>query len=317
MKRAFITGVAGQDGTYLSQYLLSKGYAVFGVDLKCAAVDRAIVKLCAVDLASEKSVAGMLKKIKPQEVYHLAAYHGSSEDKGHEDGLDNFKKSLEANTVSTANLLESIRRVSKNSRFFFAASSHVFGAPSTPRQDELTPCDPNNLYGITKYASMGLCRYYRSQYKVFAAVGILFNHESPLRSSHFVSKKIVETAVAIKNGRAQKLVLGNLDAQVDWGYALDYVAAMHAILRLDEPGDFVISSGQKHTVREFVQIAFGYLGLDWKKHVLVDRAVFNSSVKSVLFGDNKKLIKATGWRPQVDLKGLIKIMIEQESGKYE
>ena len=317
MKRAFITGIAGQDGTYLSQYLMNKGYAVFGVDLPAVALTRSGVRLCRVDLASAKSVVGMLKKIKPQEVYHLAAYHGSSEDKGHERGLDNFKRSLEANTVSTANLLEGIRRFSKNSRFFFAASSHVFGAPDTARQDETTPCDPNNLYGITKYASMGLCRYYRSQYKAFAAVGILFNHESPLRSSHFVSKKIVETAVAIKNGRAKKLVLGNLDAQVDWGYARDYVAAMHAILSLDEPDDFVISSGQKHTVREFVQIAFGYLGLDWRKYVKVNCAVFNRSVKSVLFGDNKKLIKATGWRPQVDFKGLIRIMVDEEKRKYE
>ena len=311
MKRALITGIGGQDGTYLSQYLSGKGYQVAGIAKAKPSLNGA-AKIFNTDLSNSKSVFMLLKNFKPQEIYHLAAYHHSSEEKITLSDLEVFERSIEVNVLSTANLLEGMHRFCPKAKLFFAASSHMFGATRTHRQNEDTPFQPNCLYGITKFSAMKLCHFYREKYRLFASVGILFNHESPLRKSKFLTKKIIKTAVAIKKGAKRKLVVGDLQAEVDWGYAKDYVVTMYRILQLKNPTDFIISSGKKHTVKYFIEEVFDYLNLNWYQHVKVDNNLLKRKRKSVLFGDNRKLIAQTGWRPSVTLKELIAIMVEDE-----
>ncbi|HVM63089.1 MAG TPA: GDP-mannose 4,6-dehydratase [Verrucomicrobiae bacterium] len=301
MKTAVITGSAGQDGHYLSQHLDELGYEVAGFDYDSTAVD----------IVDADSVARLLRERQPSEVYHLAAYHHSSQDKLTED-LEVFRKSNDVHTVATANFLDGIRRFSPSSRFFFAASSHLFGIPPTPVQDENTPLAPDGLYGITKEAGLRLCHYYREKYGVFAAVGILYNHESPLRPAKFVSKKIVQAAVAIRAGRQKTLVLGDLDAQIDWGFAGDYVDAMHRILQLPAAEDFVIASGTAHRVRDFVEETFRVLGLNWEEHVVVDPTLLRGTTRVPLAGNPAKLRRLTGWEPQTSFQDLVHLMVSAE-----
>ena len=304
MKTALITGSAGQDGTYLSAHLAKLGYKVIGIDST----------LGSIDLRDAAGVFALLKNAKPQEIYHLAAFHHSSQDKLTND-LDVFRKSDEVHVVATANLLEGIKRFCQTARFFYAASCHVYGNPATPIQNETTPFCPDGLYGITKQAGAQLCRYYRCAHNLFAAVGILYNHESPLRPANFVSKKIVEAAVAISNRQQEKLVLGDLETEIDWGFAVDYVVAMHQILQLPVAEDVVISSGEKHRIRDFVEEAFKLVGLDWRQYVVVDPTLLRGEARTCLFGDNTKLRKMTGWKPTTSFQELVKIMITAEQEK--
>lgn len=313
MKTAIITGIAGQDGTYLYKYLLSKNYSILGVDISSFSAER-VDFIRNLDLSDTNGVLNLIKRTKPNEIYHLAAFHGSSEDKI-ENEIDLFKKSKDTNVISTINLLEGIRKFSPKTKLFYAASSQMFGTPKTPLQDENTPFNPENIYGITKHAATKLCHYYRNNYNVFASVGIMYAHESPLRGSNFVSKKIVEGAVAIKNNQKKQLILGNLDAGVDWGYAGDYVIAMHKILQLSIPDDFIISSGIKNTVRDFVETSFEYLELDWQKYIIVDQNVLSYKNRFSATGNNRKLINSTGWRPTTDFRQLVIMMIEAEIEK--
>ena len=313
MKTAIITGIAGQDGTYLYKYLLSQNYLISGIDISSFSAE-GVDFICNLDLSDTSSVLNLIKQIKPNEIYHLAAYHGSSEDRI-EDEVDLFKKSNYTNVMSTINLLEGIRRFSPKTKLFYSGSSQMLGTPNTTLQDENTPFNPENIYGITKYSATKFCHYYKNKYNVFASVGILYAHESPLRGSNFVSKKIVEGAVSIKNNKKKELILGNLEAEVDWGYAGDYVLAMHEILQLNKPDDFIISSGNKHTVGEFVEIAFGYLKLDWEKYVIVKKDILTSNNKFSVLGDNRKLTNSTGWSPAIDFRQLVIMMIEAEIEK--
>jgi GDPmannose 4,6-dehydratase len=300
MKTAVITGSAGQDGTYLAEQLRKIGYAITGLP-----------RGGDWDITAADSVTSLLETIHPTEVYHLAAYHHSAQDKLADD-LEVFHQSNAVHTVATANFLEAIRQVSPSTRFFFAASCHLFGSAATPLQDESTPFNPDGVYGITKQAGLQLCHYYRHKYNVFAAVGILYNHESPLRSPSFVSQKIVKAAVAIRAGRQSSLTLGDLDATVDWGFAGDYADAMHRILQLPGADDFVIASGATHRVGDFVAEAFQAVGLDWRRYVTVDPTLLRLSKRLPLAGNSSKLRRMTGWEPQTNFKELVQLMIAAE-----
>jgi GDPmannose 4,6-dehydratase len=263
-----------------------------------------------VDITNARQVSGLVKSFKPDEIYFLAAFHHSSEQKLKDEG-DIFKKSFDVNVTALVHFLEGMRQHSPKAKLFYAASSHVFGNPSKGRQDESTPFHPVCIYGIAKAAGLHACRFFRDAYGLFASVGILYNHESPRRSSKFVSQKIVQTAIAIKKGKARHLVLGDLNAKTDWGYAPDYVEAMRRILQLSRPDDFVIASGRSHTVKDFVTIVFEQLGLDWEKYVRVNPALIHKKRKGSLEGNPRKLLSATGWKPKVSFDGMVGIMVEE------
>lgn len=313
MKKAVVVGHTGQDGTYLSALLREKNYEVTGISSKQVSVNKYGVK--SVDVLQESQVQDLLEKIQPDEIYFLAAVHQSSADVQVEDGAL-FQRSLDVNVKALVNFLECIRKFSPHSKLFYAASSHIFGNPTASPQDELTPFHPDCIYGITKTAGIRACHFYRENYTIFSSVGIFYNHESPLRESKYVSKKIVETAVAIKRGLKTELVLGNLESQIDWGYAPDYMRAVHSIMQLSKADDFVISSGTIHTIKYFVTEVFAYLKLDWTKFVKVNPLLITKKQKRNLFGNNKKICKSTGWSPSVDFKGLTKILVDEEFKKY-
>jgi GDPmannose 4,6-dehydratase len=312
MKKALIIGCTGQDGTYLFENLQKRNYEIIGIarDVVRSTSPKSI-KL--IDISKSKQVYDLLDVYKPDEIYYLAAFHQSSEDQYYDDA-ELFRRSFDVNVLSLINFLEGIKKYSKYSRLFYAASSHIFGNPAESIQDETTPFNPNSIYGITKTAGVLACRLYRENHSIFASVGILYNHESPLRPSKFVSQKIVKTAVAIKykNKNQDKLIIGNLNAEIDWGYAPDYVEAMYRILQLPSAGDFVISSGKTHTVRDFVKGVFEYLDLDWTKYVEEDPNLITKKEKHNLRGNNQKLKTMTGWQPTVSFNDLIKIMVKEE-----
>ncbi|NQT06415.1 MAG: GDP-mannose 4,6-dehydratase [Candidatus Omnitrophica bacterium] len=311
MKKAIITGISGQDGTYLYKYLESKGYTVYGIDTKRNALIPKGIMLKA-DLSDAEGVCRFIKRIKPDEIYHLAAFHHSSQDKGISESAEVYNKSYEVHVAATRNILEAIRRFSKKTRFFFAGSCHMFGKNGKRQQDETTPFNPDCVYGITKYAGARLCRFYRTEYSIFASVGILYNHESPLRGSSFVSKKIVESAVAIKRGIKNKLILGDIEASIDFGYAGDYVRAMHKIMQLKNPQDLIISSGRLSKVKDFASEVFDYLGLNWRRFVVVNKGIIRKKKKEILFGDNRRLKALTGWKPKKDMENIARIMVDSE-----
>ena len=229
---------------------------------------------------------------------------------------DLVRKSTDVHVTGLACFLEAIRLHSPETRLFYAGSSLVFGEPGTDMQDEMTPFDPRCVYGITKAAGLRLCRYYREKHGVFASGGILFNHESPLRQSKFVIPKIIHAAFAVSRGSAEKLHLGDLSARVDWGYAPDYVEAMTRILRIREPGDFVIATGETHSVQEVVERIFGSLGLDWREHVEVTREILTRR-RSPLCGNASRLHAATGWQPTVSFHEMLEILLEAQAKMLE
>lgn len=305
-----VTGVSGQDGTYLSEYLLQNGYSVVGVDIRKSSVKN-VEMVTDIDLSDKDAVFEFVGNNNFGEIYCLAAYHGSSQDKISDD-LETFKRSYEINVLHVANLLEAVKKYSANTKIFYAASSQMFGEPDKPMQDEKTALNPNNIYGITKATATKLCDYYRNKHNIFASVGILYAHESPLRTPNFVSKKIVKTAVEIKRKQKDKLVLGSLDSQADWGYAGDYVVAMSKILQHERADDFIISSGKTHTVKDFVRIVFDCLEMDWEQYVEEDKSLFPNSLRFSISGDNKKIKSRTGWHPTVDFKGLVQLLVKAE-----
>ncbi|MBA4318778.1 MAG: GDP-mannose 4,6-dehydratase [Flavobacterium sp.] len=309
MKRAIIVGSQGQDGQLLYDFLLKRRYSIVGINknqIKCSPG----ISFKKPDIFKIKEVANLVKKFQPREIYYLAAFHHSSEDLPSEN-VELLRRSYKVHVAGLLNFLESVKIFCPKARFFYAASSHVFGEAKEKIQNENTPINPNCIYGITKAAGLALCRFYRLRYDIFSAVGILYNHESVLRSRHFVSKKIIQGAINIKKGIQKKLVLGNLNAVIDWGYAPDYVRAMHLILNSKTPNDFIIATGKPHTVLDFVKVAFEYLGLNWKLYVKEDPHIV---CKQNFFcvGNPRNLIKNTGWKPKVNFKEMIKIMINEE-----
>jgi len=310
MKRAVIVGVQGQDGQLLYDFLLKKRYTIVGIDKnKIRFSSRARFKQ--VDILEFSQVSRLIKKFQPNEVYYLAAFHHSSEDLPIENvGL--LLRSYQVHVRGLANFLEAIKNCGLGTRIFYAASSHIFGRAEKDAQDEKTPINPVCIYGITKATGLALCRFYRLRYGIFAATGILYNHESVLRADNFVSKKIIKGAINIKRGSQKELILGDLNSVIDWGYAPDYVRAMYLILKHKTADDFIVATGKRHTVLDFVKAAFGYLKLDWKSYVKENRSIIGKQSFCRL-GNPAYLMKNTVWKPSVDFKGMIKKLLIQEN----
>lgn len=321
MKKALITGIAGQDGSYLAELLLAEGYEVHGIVRRIAIEDTehklknlaGVLDRVHLHVASLDNVLSMIKVIKdlvPDECYHLAA--SSFVSYSFEDEIS----ILNNNVNSTHYLLAAIREFAPDCRVYFAGSSEMFGNVTTSPQDESTPFNPRSIYGISKVASHHLVRNYRAQYGLFACTGILYNHESPRRGYEFVTRKIVSSAVKISLGQQEQLALGNLDACRDWGYSPDYVRAMWLMLQHDRPDDYVVATGETHSVRELVERVFSLLGLDYRDHVRVDPQFFRPTEQVQLAGNPAKIIRLLGWRRSVDFGDIIAEMVRGELDRH-
>ena len=293
-----IIGSGGQDGRLLFEQLDAEGHTVIGV------------RRDSLDIRQPEEVLALISGIKPEQIYYLAAYHHSSEQEPDQPG-EAIRKSIEINLIGLVNVLDAIRQSSQSTRVFYAASSRVFGRhPSTAIQDEATPLHPDCPYGISKAAAIDACRLYRYTHGLFVAVGILYNHESIYRGANFVSRKITRAAVAATQGNDLKLVLRDISARADWGYAPDYVRAMRTILELNAADDFVIATGQSHSVGEFAEIAFDTVGLDWRMFVRAQRNGCSPSPSIV--GNAQKLRTASGWRPSLEFRDMVRTLVSQE-----
>ena len=322
MKKALITGIDGQDGSYLSEFLLKKGYQVHGIVRRVALEDpehqlwrlRHILNKVTLHSGSLESFASLFKivhKLKPTECYHLAAQSFVSYS------FEDEFSTINTNINGTHYILSALRELAPDCKFYFAASSEMFGKVKKSPQNEETPFHPRSPYGISKVAGFDLTRNYREGYNLFACNGILFNHESPRRGFEFVTRKITNAAARIKLGLAEELALGNLDAKRDWGFSGDYVEAMWLMLQQDKPDDYVIATGEAHTVKEFAQLAFDHVGLDWKKYVKVDQNFYRPAEVSLLLGDYSKARKKFGWKPKVRFKELVKMMVDADMERLE
>ncbi len=306
-KKAVIIGVGGQDGKILFDDLSAQDYKIVGIG-KDSLYTRETNWQQKIDINNEQEVNTLLKEWQPDEIYYLAAFHHSSQDRDKkEDGK--VTQSYQTNVLSFLNFLEGVRLFSPASRIFYASSSLIFGDNSEDFQTEKTPCNPNTVYGLTKMNGFWLSKFYREKYGLFATAGILYNHESEYRSESFVSMKIIKGALDIKNGKSDQLILGDLNAKVDWGYAYDYVRAMQLILRTEKADDFIIATGQAHSVQDFVSITFNYLDLDWPKFVQENKGML-SPQKTFLVGDASKLKTATGWEPSLNFQQMIEKIID-------
>jgi GDPmannose 4,6-dehydratase len=317
MKKALITGITGQDGSYLAELLLSKGYEVHGIVRRVALEDpehrlwriRHIgneLFLHAASLESYASVFNVVEKIKPDECYHLAAQSFVSYS------FEDEFSTINTNINGTLHILSAIKQKAPQCKLYFAASSEMFGHVRETPQDENTPFHPRSPYGISKVAGFDLTRNYREAYSLFALSGILFNHESPRRGFEFVSRKITDAVAKIKLGLAKELRLGNLEAKRDWGYAGDYTQAMWLMLQQDEPDDYVIATGETHPVKEFVELAFSYVGLNWQDYVVIDKAFYRPAEVYELRGNYAKAKQKLGWKPTVSFKELVEMMLDAD-----
>jgi GDPmannose 4,6-dehydratase len=317
-KRAIITGITGQDGSYLAELLLEKGYEVFGVIRRSSApnlwriehlLDR--VQLRNGDLLDQLSIVRIIQSVQPHELYNLAAMSFVPAS------WDQPMLTAEYNSQGVTRVLEAIRQVDPKIRLYQASSSEMFGKVREVPQTELTPFYPRSPYGVSKVFGHYITVNYRESYGIFACSGILFNHESPRRGIEFVTRKVTDGVARIKLGLTDTLALGNLDAQRDWGFAGDYVRAMWMMLQQDEPDDYVISTGVAHSVRELVETAFSHSGLDPAKHVKIDSALLRPAEVEHLIGDCTKARARLGWRPAVDFKGLIEMMVDADLKRLE
>jgi len=309
VRSALIIGAGGQDGRLLARLLLDREYTVRGWIRRKPAVP-APCECALVDILDPVAVEVALRRLPPDEIYYLAAFHHATEDAIELSAAELLRCSFDVHVLGLLNVLQAMEECSPRTRLFYAASSHVFGTPKSEWQNEQTPLTPNSAYGISKAAGLQCCQLYRQQKGIFAATGILFNHESSWRKPSFLSQKIVQGALRALRDPASKLVLGDLEARVDWGYAPDYVEAMFRILQLPEASDFVVASGEMHTVREFAEIAFGALGLDWRQHVETDARLLNKTSHPLL-GDSGKLRAATGWAPVVTFGEMVVRLVEE------
>ncbi len=317
MKKALITGITGQDGSYLAELLLAKGYEVHGIVRRVAIEDHehrlgrikhllSDIRIHPASLESYPSLFNVVRAVEPDECYHLAAQ--SFVSYSFEDEFSTFN----TNINGTHYMLSSIKQVVPDCRFYFAGSSEMFGKVEEVPQNENTRFHPRSAYGITKVAGYELTRNYREAYGLKTANGILYNHESPRRGFEFVTRKITSTVARIKKGQAKELRLGNLDAKRDWGYAKEYVEAMWMILQQEQPQDFVISTGETHSVREFVEIAFSSVGLNWQDHVVVDPILFRPAEVDILLGNPAKAERELGWKSSTSFRELVELMVMSE-----
>jgi len=312
-KRALITGITGQDGSYLAELLLEKDYDVLGMVRRSSTVnferiahlqDR--ITFVPGDLLDEISMIHILREFRPQEVYNLAAQSFVQTSFGQP------VLTGETTALGVTRLLDAIRLVDPEIRFYQASSSEMFGKVHEVPQTEMTPFHPRSPYGVAKVYGHWITLNYRESYDLHATSGILFNHESPRRGLEFVTRKISHTVAQIKLGKAKELRLGNLDAQRDWGYAGDYVEAMWLMLQQDTPEDFVICTGETHSVREFCEVAFGHVGLDWEQHVVIDEAFFRPAEVDLLVGDATKAERVLGWKPETTFEDLVTMMVDAD-----
>jgi GDPmannose 4,6-dehydratase len=312
-KRALITGITGQDGSYLAELLLDKGYEVAGIVRRSSApnlwriehlLDR--IELRPADLLDQLSLMKVIAEIKPHELYNLAAmsFVPASWDQPMLTG--------EFNAQGVTRVLEAIRQVDPGIRLYQASSSEMFGKVREVPQTELTPFYPRSPYGVSKVFAHYITVNYRESYNLFAVSGILFNHESPRRGLEFVTRKVTDGVARIKLGFANSLALGNLDAQRDWGFAGDYVRAMWLMLQQGQPDDYVIATGESHSVRQLVEVAFERVDLDWKRYVRLDPKFLRPAEVDHLIGDASKARAALGWRPEVDFAGLVRMMVDAD-----
>ncbi len=320
MKKALITGITGQDGSYLTEFLLAKGYEVHGIIRRSSSFNTGRIEhiykdphekgvhlfLHYGDLADTNSLTRLLEKIQPEEVYNLGAQSHVRVS------FDVPEYTADISGMGTIRLLEAIRQAKVKARFYQASSSEMYGKVVETPQKETTPFYPRSPYACSKVFSHWATVNYRESFGLFACSGILFNHESPRRGETFVTRKIAKAAAHIKKGLRKELFLGNLEAKRDWGYAKEYVEAMWLMLQQNEPDDYVIATGETHSVQEFLQEAFDYLGLDWEKHVKIDPKYFRPAEVDLLIGDASKAKKKLGWIPQIKFKELVRLMVDAE-----
>ncbi len=312
-KRALITGITGQDGSYLAELLLSEGYEVFGMVRRLSTpntwriehiLDRITLKPA--DLLDQLSMLRLIDEVRPHEVYNLAAmsFVPASWDQPMLTG--------EFNSQGVTRMLEAIRSVDTKIRFYQASSSEMYGRVREVPQSELTPFYPRSPYGVSKVFGHYITVNYRESYGMFAVSGILFNHESPRRGLEFVTRKVTEGVARIKLGLKDKLSIGNMDAQRDWGFSGDYVKAMWKMLQQDVADDYVIATGETHSVKELIEVAFAHAGLDWQKHVYQDPALIRPAEVDLLLGDPAKAKASLGWEPEVGFRQLIEMMVDAD-----
>jgi GDPmannose 4,6-dehydratase len=314
--RALITGIAGQDGSYLAEHLLAQGDEVWGIARPGGGTSRIAhlldsIELAPADLFDVRSIAEALRRVQPDEVYNLAG--SSFVPDSFSDPLSNG----ELNGLCVARLLEAIRRTNPRIRFYQASSSEMFGAVSISPQDESTPFQPRSPYGAAKLYGHWTTSAFRRNYGIFAVCGILYNHESPRRSANFVTRKITLGAARIAAGLQDHLQLGDLGALRDWGFAGDYVCAMPQMLRRPEPRDYVIGSGESHSVRDFVEEAFAALGLDWRRHVVVDPTLLRPGDVQSLLANPRLAREQLGWKPAVGFRELVRMMVKADVAQVE
>lgn len=317
-RRALITGITGQDGSYLADLLLAEGYEVHGV-VRRSSSDRferlehvrERLHFHQADLTDQLAIVRLVDEVAPHEIYNLAAQ--SFVPMSWEQPL----LTGEFTALGVTRVLEAIRLINPEIRFYQASSSEMFGHVQVEPQNERTAFWPRSPYGVAKVYGHGMTVNYRETHGIFACSGILFNHESPRRGREFVTRKISDAVARIKLGQQEKLSLGNLEAQRDWGFAGDYVKAMWLMLTADEPADYVVATGLKHSVRQFVELAFGHVGLDWQKYVEFDESLMRPADVNTLRGDSSKIRDQLNWAPAVDFEGLVQMMVDADMKAVE
>jgi len=324
-KKALITGITGQDGSYLAELLLEKGYEVHGIVRRTSTFNRVRIDPIAEryndsskrlhlhygDLSDSSALMRLLGTIEPEEVYNLAAQSHVKVS------FENPEYTADVVGMGTLRLLEAIRQTNREARFYQASSSEMFGKVQAVPQREETPFHPRSPYGVAKVFGHWATVNYREAYNLHASNGILFNHESPRRGENFVTRKITRSVARIKKGLERELVLGNLDARRDWGFAKDYVEAMWLMTQAEFGDDYVVATGETHSVREFLELAFGFVGLNWEDYVRTDSKYERPAEVDLLIGDASKVRSQLGWEPKTDFKGLVKLMVESDLAELE
>lgn len=315
MKKAIISGVTGQDGSYLAELLLEKGYEVHGLMRRLSSFASGRIDhlhshpnfhTYHADLTDSPSISGIITEVKPDEFYNLGAMSHVKVS------FEVPQYTLETNTIGVLNVLESLRKISPKTKFYQASSSEMFGVPGTPAPyNENTPMIPQSPYGVAKLAAYHLTRQYRDGYGMFATTGILFNHESPRRGGTFVTKKISKAVARIKLGLQDSLVLGNLDAKRDWGWSPEFVEAIYLIMQQEKPDVYVVATGETHTIREFLEEAFSYVGLESEKYVRIDDKYKRPNEVPLLLGDSSKIEKL-GWKPKMKFHEIVRAMLDYD-----